>query len=165
MNLMAIDPGTHESAYVICDYGTLKPIDKAKIPNAELLEQLPEMIMLNSIQYVGIEYMQSYGMGVGKETFETCYFIGRMTERILRQTAIKEIIPIYRNEEKIGTVGNMRANDTAIRNYLIDTFAAHDFKTGKGTKGNPDWFYGFSKDMWQAYAQAYILKLKVEGKM
>lgn len=165
MNILAIDPGTTDSAYVICDRTTLKPINFEKIDNNALLWNLPEMIIGQDVSHVAIEYMQSYGMGVGKETFETCYFIGRMTERILSNTVINKIVPIYRNEEKIGTVGNMRANDAAIRHFLIDTFAEHDFKNGKGTKASPDWFYGFKKDIWQAYAQAYILRLKLEGKM
>jgi hypothetical protein len=40
----------------------------------------------------------------------------------------------------------MKAKDGNIRQALIDRFGP------VGTKKNPGWFYGFSGDVWQAYA-------------
>jgi hypothetical protein len=40
----------------------------------------------------------------------------------------------------------MKAKDSNIRQALIDRFGE------VGIKKNPGWFYGFKKDIWQAYA-------------
>ena len=91
-----------------------------------------------------IEMVASYGMAVGKEVFDTCVWIGRF-----KQKAIENDIPveyIYRKEEKMNLCNSMKAKDSNIRQALIDRFGE------VGTKKNPGWFYGFKKDIWQAYA-------------
>lgn len=37
-----------------------------------------------------------------------------------------------------------------LRAATIRRFARHDLKSVRGTKDNPDVFYGFAGDMWQA---------------
>ena len=84
--------------------------------------------------------------------FETCEWIGRF-KQIFDGRGIPYHI-VTRKEEKLNICGSPRANDTTIRHALIDRFASHDFRTGKGTKANPDFFYGFRADQWSAYAVA-----------
>ncbi len=89
----------------------------------------------------------SYGMGVGKSVFETCVWIGRFIEVIGDNYKY-----IYRKDEKMNLCGSMKAKDSNIVQALIDRFAPNTSNKGKGTKKEPGWFYGFKKDIWQAYA-------------
>ena len=108
----------------------------------------------------------SYGMPVGKEVFDTCVWIGRFIEDMncIPQDRITVTEYIYRKDEKINICNSMKAKDSNIRQALIDRFAQHDFKNGKGKKSNPDFFYGFSKDVWSAFAVGitYLDKKKDE---
>lgn len=157
--LFAIDPGNTESGYVLIDLDTMNPIQFGKIENNRLLEVLKQEIV-NSLQNddsleYAIEMVASYGMAVGKSVFETCVWIGRFKQYIEDNDCNPIIEYVYRSEEKMMICGNMKAKDSNIRQALIDEFATHDFKNGKGTKKQPDFFYGFSKDMWQAFAVGY----------
>ena len=149
MKVLAIDPGTTQSAWVVMDSETLKPEVASILENSELLSRLYRIDLAE--WRFAIEMVASYGMPVGKEVFETCVWIGRFWEA-LHIRSIYEPELIYRREEKLHICESPKANDATIRHALIDRFAEHDFKFGRGTKKNPDWFYGFKQDMWAAYA-------------
>lgn len=143
--VLGIDPGNVVSAWCIVDADTLRPVRFAKEENEFTLT----VVMGTEYDEIAIERVQSYGMAVGREVFETCEWIGRFT-----QAAKKEVSYVYRQDEKLHICHDSRAKDANIRRALIDRFARHDLKNGKGTKKNPDWFYGFSADCWSAYAVA-----------
>lgn len=147
--ILAIDPGNVESAYVVLD-DNLKPIDFDKCSNQEILEKI-YCDDFQECEHIAIEMIASYGMAVGKEVFDTCVWIGQFKEALeCRYSA--EINFVYRKEEKINLCGTMKANDSNITQALIDRFAYGVRNHGKGTKKEQGWFYGFSKDVWQAYA-------------
>ena len=145
--LLAIDPGTTESAYVVIrdDYSI---IDYGKMLNGNVIE----MIKTKTTFYpMVIEMIASYGMPVGQEVFETCVWIGRFIQASRKETQL-----IYRKDVKLNICNSMKATDASIIKALKDRFG------DKGTKANPGWFYGFSKDVWQAYALGvtYLDKLR-----
>lgn len=150
MRVLAIDPGSEKSAF--CLIADLVPIAFDKVDNKDLLYRLREFLPFNpeGPDRVVIERVASYGMAVGKEVFQTCEWIGRFTEAAER--AGVPVDYIYRQEEKLHICHDSRAKDGNIRRALIDRFAIHDLKNGKGTKSKPDFFYGFKADVWSAFA-------------
>lgn len=154
--ILAIDPGDTQSAFCFVDKETYKPLYFAKLPNGEAVDSIKNYIanLQENDRIIGaaIEMVASYGMAVGKSVFETCVYIGRFSQ-ILEEMGYT-VQWIYRQEEKMNICGQMKAKDSNIRIALIDRFAQFDFKTGKGTKKNPDWFYGFAADVWASYAVA-----------
>ena len=146
MRIFAIDPGNEASAYALVDLPEFRILDKWKIPNGELLE-LCRSITREEADLAAIEMIASYGMPVGREVFETCVWIGKYMGALQISTTM-----VYRLEEKLCLCHDTRANDASIRRALIDRYAKHDFKTGRGTKKNPDTFYGVKSDIWSAIA-------------
>lgn len=146
--LLAIDPGSTESAWCVIDTQTCRPQSFAKEPNADVLD-VAEIGMP-----VRIEMVASYGMAVGREVFETCVWIGRFIER--HETYHGPSTPqlVYRRDIKLHHCGSARAKDSNVRQALVDRFAPGQPNHGKGTKAEPGWFYGFHSDIWQAYALA-----------
>lgn len=148
MPIIAIDPGNVQSGYCVIDRKSLRPLEFGKIDNEELLKKL-ESAAEQGWRWAVIEMVASYGMSVGRDVFDTTVWIGRFYQVLSDQCPVRMLCRI---EEKKHICHDSRANDTAIRRALIDRFAAHDLKNGKGTKKNPDFFYGFKADVWAAYA-------------
>lgn len=171
--VLGIDPGTTETAYCLCEVDdrlssdSLKVQQFAKLDNESVVGIMEEIIckclLDKNIEnlYVAIEHLESYGMAVGKTTFETAYYIGRLTEVCRRYDL--SINRIYRHEEKNLICHSVKANDSTIKTALIDIFAEHpEVNHGKGSKKEPDYFYGFKADCWSAFAICYTYLRKLE---
>ena len=143
MKILAIDPGNIESAYVILD-DTLKPLEFSKESNVTLIEKIYSG-HFKGVTHIAIEMIASYGMPVGKEVFETCVWIGKF-EEALHNENFPGVQYIYRKDEKLNLCCSSKAKDSNVIQALKDRFG------DKGTKKNPGWFFGFAKDVWQAYA-------------
>lgn len=148
--IMAIDPGNRESAFVWIDADDMRPVEFWKLKNDDVIDEIGHFQTHFKNGTVIIERISSYGMAVGRDVFETAEWYGRFWQEAERERL--QIDFLSRKDVKKHICGTIAAKDSNIRRALIDRFAKHDLKNGKGTKKNPDWFYGFSADMWQAYA-------------
>lgn len=151
--VLAIDPGSTESAYCVIDADDCRPLRVAKVPNRELLAELQDQRGDTSGHLVAIEMVASYGMAVGAEVFETCVWIGRFMQAITDRTGLEPDL-VKRSPVKLHHCHDSRAKDANITQALIDRFAPGQPNRGKGTKAEPGWFHGFAADIWQAYALA-----------
>jgi len=70
--------------------------------------------------YVTLEAIESYGMAVGREVFETVFWTGRLFEAATRRGATVSRLP--RKTIKIHLCGSARAQDSNIRVALCDRF-------------------------------------------
>jgi hypothetical protein len=150
MKILAIDPGNTETGWVIIDADTCRPLQFGKSPNALVLGHCWGDL---DWDVVVIEMIASYGMPVGADVFETCVWIGRYLEAA---TSKDDVAPelVKRNPVKMHHCHSAKAKDSNITQALVDRFAHGQTNHGKGTKASPGWFYGFAKDVWQAYALA-----------
>lgn len=150
MRLLAIDPGNIQSAFTIIDADTCKPVAFAKTMNEALLQSVEQGTFGYDAVY--IEMVASYGMAVGAEVFDTCVWIGRYLQAAI--TGGADVHLVTRLHVKLHHCHDSKAKDSNITRALVDRFAYGQPNYGKGTKAEPGWFYGFSADVWQAYALA-----------
>ena len=142
MKILAIDPGCTESAYVLMDED-YKPLEFGKFCNQNVKAEARRLFQKHHPDiHIVIEMVVSYGMAVGKEVFETCVWVGRFYE--VAEDGYTSYM--YRKDVKLNLCGQTRAKDSNIIQALKDRFG------DKGTTKAPGWFYGFKKDIWQAYA-------------
>ena len=150
MKILAIDPGNTESAWVLIDAETCQPLAFAKEANEDVRDRFE--LASFSPAVTAIEMVASYGMAVGADVFDTCVWIGRFQELLIRAGADPRLVK--RHPVKMHLCHSAKANDSNITQALVDRFALGERNHGKGTKAQPGWFYGFSRDVWQAYALA-----------
>lgn len=159
MRVVGIDPGTEKSAWIWLDGHDV--LEFGYCPNEDLISKLISCDF--GLSPIGIEMVASYGMPVGRDTFETVYWIGRFSEAALSNT---EVYRLYRKtSEDLPAIchhicKSPNASDSNIRQAIIDMYPREG--GGKvpqvGTKGNPGPLYGISKHVWQAMAVAITLR-------
>ena len=137
MTVLALDPGTTETAFVLWD--GKRVIQAAHWTNAEIRQ----VLIGREYDLVAIEMIASYGMAVGREVFEPCVWIGRFME-----VAREPVQLIYRKDVKLHLCNSPRAKDANIRQALIDRLGP------QGTKKNPGPTYGMRSHLWAALAVA-----------
>jgi hypothetical protein len=143
VKLLAIDPGTTMTAYVIIDTNTRCPIQFDKIKNDALYKMIFDYYN-NSYDEMVIEMIASYGMRVGSEVFETCVAIGRL--EAIAEMQNKPHHRIGRIDVKRNLTGRTTSKDKDIIAALTARYGC------KGTKASPGQLYGFYGDIWSAYA-------------
>lgn len=147
MILLAIDPGTDESGWVLFDTDTRRPLGKGIDPNALVASLVHE----GTHTAVVIERFAAMGMALGESSVKTMLWSGYFWHAAyprpvhwLRRVAIKTHL-----------CGTASAKDPNVRAALIDRYGGCD-KVAKGTKAAPGPLHGFAGDMWAALAVATV---------
>lgn len=138
MKILAIDPGSESSGYVLAENYVLEEF--GKIPNTALLDA----VISAHYDVLAIEEITSYGMAVGKTIFDTVFWAGRYAQ-VAKDRKLAYVL-LSRKRVKLHICQTLRANDSLIRRKMIDRFGV------VGTKSAPGYFYGFKSDVWQAFA-------------
>lgn len=152
MHLFALDPGYEQSALVELQGHQLGR--KLLVPNAELLDWLAAegrwwTSLQRDLPLLVIEQVESYGLVVGRETFETCHVAGRFHQAWTHWGGKVDRMP--RRIVKLALCGTPRATDAHIRQALIDRFGPSK-QQAIGLKASPGPLFGVRKDEWQALA-------------
>ena len=162
--ILAIDPGSEQSAYVMWDTerhdfvidGGIGdeaglPIDeKAILPNEEMHNVVSRAIINIGIELIAIEMIQSYGHAVGRSTFQTILFIGSIMQAAGYEMAVvPTVIPVrlYARTTIKGALGGCKT-DADVRQAIRQRY-------GEARKGEK--LEGVVKDIWSALALAIVL--------
>ena len=140
--ILAIDPGPTRSGWVTFGGPSLQHGIAA---NETLLDQLrwrPAFPVL-------LERIESFGMPVGAEVFDTVYWSGRFQEAAEANGLLVHYLT--RRQVKLHLCGTARAKDPNVRQALLDRFGG---TAAKGTKAAPGPLYGVAGDVWSALALA-----------
>ena len=146
MRIYAIDPGTTESGWVELEGGRLRNCGITE--NRVLRIASPDMTGV----HFAIEWVESFGMPVGKEVFETVAWIGCFEEVAYRAGCVSKH-RISRRQAKLHLCHSVRATDANIRQALIDRFGPGKDKA-IGLKKTPGPLYNVKSHMWAALAVA-----------
>ena len=151
MNIIGIDPGTSDGAVIAWNTTERKIILHEIKDNNDLLDWLRNQVYAN---HISCETIMSYGQRVGAETFETCFFIGRVMEICHQRKQV--FTPITRKDVIMIHCASNKASDADVRAAMIA------YVGQPGSKKAPGPTYGVSSHEWSALAIATFLQAQEE---
>lgn len=176
--ILAIDPGSDESACTLYDPAAHDICGADIVENCYLLKILERFARRAERWAFVVEMIASYGMPVGKSTFDTCVWIGRFEQKWLNEGG-SGYSEVFRREVKLALCQHPRAKDTNIRQSVIDRFGGEKKGIGgikcskckgkgwfgrgrptcpecdgEGYETPPGPLFRISKDMWASTAVA-----------
>lgn len=152
--ILAIDPGSEQSAWLVYNSATGGIRSFAKSANDELLRQLRNGVS-SEVTAAAIEWTAPRGMPASAELFETLWWAGRFAEAIESHRFPVAVHRVKRLDIKRHLCGTTAANDANVRAALIDRFGGVGGKAAAiGRKAAPGPLYGISADVWSALAVA-----------
>jgi len=140
-HLLAIDPGTTKSGWCYLVDG--EPMDYGWFDNEKIYTIIKSLACLTVIEKIA-----HMGMPVGADVFDTVHWTGRF-HYLVTEVMQQDVGYITRRDVKLSLCGSARANDSTIRQALIDRFGGQTkaiggkkCKTCKGKgwngRGRPD---------------------------
>lgn len=149
--VLAIDPGTWESGWIMWQGKDEQIIGLGKWSNDQLLEAIikKEFALAQGICRLVVEEVKSYGRAVNFEVLDTIFWSGRFAQAFMDHGG--EVTMLPRQKVASYITQGFKGNDTAIRNALIERYGRPP------TKKHPNYHYnGFkpARDEWQAWALA-----------
>lgn len=150
MKILAIDPGTTESAW--CVYDGERLLDSDIQVNEVVLTKL--RMGFGRDCDLAIEMVASFGMPVGREVFETVLWIGRFVEAASQSGRVAELV--YRKDVKLHLCQSSRAKDPHVRQAILDRFprSGGGSTPQVGIAKSPGPLYGIRSHVWSALAVA-----------
>jgi hypothetical protein len=155
VRILAIDPGSERSGFVVWDTTTSSPSSFGKLSNQELLEDLRRG---PDVDVVVIEKFLSMGRIVGTEVFDAVRWSGRFEEAIERRNtggpfdAPLPVVYINRSTVRATLCRDATVKDANVRAAILERFGG---KTQAiGTKAAPGPLHGMAADVWSALALA-----------
>jgi len=147
MIILAVDPGTECSAWVLFDTEKKTLVRCGQCENAEVLASLTEVRASRLI----VEMFKSYGNVMGDTVLQTCVWIGRFVQAWTRTLSGQHEL-MFRKTIVTQICMNPRANDSNVRGALMDRWGGKTLAVG--TKKAPGPLYDVKNDIWSALAIA-----------
>ena len=148
-DIVAIDPGTESSAWVRLDSKARRVKGLGIESNSTMLRLASDMAGELRIPHFAIEMVESFGLPVGREVFETVFWTGRFSE-----ATDGFMTRIGRRDVKLHLCKTVRgANDATVRQALVDRFGPGRRKAC-GIKKEPGPLYGVKTHIWSALGVA-----------